>query len=96
MEILQAILHYNGYLRVWFDRDISFTVGEGLSAGLASLTCLIMSRSNERMKENCPITGKQSVILTLVEHGIDSIGRDTALAPINVRLVSDKLLKKND
>ena len=55
-----------------------------------------MSRSNERMKENCPITGKQSVILTLVEHGIDSIGRDTALAPINVRLVSDKLLKKND
>ena len=24
LEILQDILHYNGYLRIWFDRDISF------------------------------------------------------------------------
>ena len=84
MEILQVILHYNRYLRVWFDKDISFTVGEGLSVEIASLLRLIMSRSNERMNENCPITGKQSLKLTVVERGIDSISRDTALAPKSV------------
>lgn len=28
LEILQEILHYDRSLRVWFDRDISFEVGE--------------------------------------------------------------------
>ena len=27
LEMLQDILHYNGYLRIWFDRDINFEAG---------------------------------------------------------------------
>ena len=37
LEILQEILHYDSSLRVWFDRDISFEVGDGLSADIVSL-----------------------------------------------------------
>ena len=37
LEILQEILHYDSTLRVWFDRDISFEVGDGLSADIVSL-----------------------------------------------------------
>ena len=37
LEILQEILHHDSTLRVWFDRDISFEVGDGLSADIVSL-----------------------------------------------------------
>jgi tetratricopeptide (TPR) repeat protein len=80
LEILQEILHYDGYLRIWFDRDISFAVGEGLSADIVSLPRLVTSRSNERLNEDSRITSKQSVKLTVVERVIDSIGRDTSLS----------------
>ena len=80
LEILQEILHYDSYLRIWFDRDISFAVGEGLSADIVSLPRLVTSRSNEKLNEDSRITGKQSVKLTVVERAIDSIGRDTSLA----------------
>ena len=32
LEILQEILHYDGYLLIWFDRDIGFEPGSDLSA----------------------------------------------------------------
>jgi len=76
LEILQEILHYDGYLRIWFDRDISFSVGEGLSADIVSLPRLVTSRSNERLNEDSRITSKKSVKLTVVERAIDAVGRD--------------------
>jgi len=65
LEILQEIFHYDGYLRVWFDRDISFAICEGLSADIVSLPRLITSRSNERLNEDSRITGKQRLKLTV-------------------------------
>jgi hypothetical protein len=76
LEILQDILHYNGYLRIWFDRDISFEPGSDLSADIVSLPRLVTSRSNERLNEDSRITSKKSVKLTVVERVIHNIGRD--------------------
>ena len=47
LEILQEILHSDSTLRFWFDRDISFEVGGGLSADIVSLPRLVTSRSHE-------------------------------------------------
>ena len=96
LEMLQDILHYNGYLRIWFDRDISFSVGEGLSADIVSLPRLVTSRSNEKLNEDSRITGKQSVRLTVVERAIDSIGRDTSLASKSAISALDKSLNTDD
>ena len=76
LEILQDILHYNGYLRIWFDRDISFEPGSDLSADIVSLPRLVTSRSNERLNEDSRITSKKSVKLTVVERVIHNIGRN--------------------
>ena len=76
LEMLQDILHYNGYLRIWFDRDISFEPGSDLSADIVSLPRLVTSRSNERLNEDSRITSKKSVKLTLVERVIHNIGRN--------------------
>jgi len=96
LEILQEILHYDGYLRIWFDRDISFSVGEGLSADIVSLPRLVTSRSNERLNKDSRITSKQSVKLTVVERAIDSIGRDTSLASKSTISALDKFLNNDD
>jgi hypothetical protein len=76
LEILQEILHYDGYLRIWFDRDISFEFGSDLSADIVSLPRLVTSRSNERLNEDSRITNKQDVKLSVVERAIDAIGRE--------------------
>ena len=76
LEILQDILHYNGYLRIWFDRDISFGTGSDLSADIVSLPRLVTSRSNERLNEDSRIANKQDVKLSVVERVIHNIGRD--------------------
>ena len=76
LEILQDILHYNGYLRIWFDRGISFEPGSDLSADIVSLPRLVKSRSNERLNEDSRITSKKSVKLTVVERVIHNIGRN--------------------
>ena len=76
LEMLQDILHYNGYLRIWFDRDISFEPGSDLSADIVSLPRLVTSRSNERLNEDSRITSKKSVKLTVVERVIHNIGRN--------------------
>ena len=77
LEILQEILHYDGYLRIWFDRDISFSVGEGLSADIVSLPRLVTSRSNEKLNEDSRITSKQErEAYSVVERVIHNIGRD--------------------
>ena len=76
LEILQDILHYNGYLRIWFDRDISFGTGNDLSADIVSLPRLVTSRSNERLNEDSRIANKQDVKLSVVERVIHNIGRD--------------------
>ena len=89
-------MHYDGYLRIWFDRDISFSVGEGLSADIVSLPRLVTSRSNEKLNEDSRITGKQSVRLTVVERAIDSIGRDTSLASKSAISALDKSLNTDD
>jgi hypothetical protein len=60
LEILQEFLHYDGYLRIWFDRDISFEAGSDLSADIVSLPRLVTSRSNEKLNEDSCITGKQN------------------------------------
>ena len=78
LEILQEILRYDSTLRVWFDRDISFEVGGDLSADIVSLPRLVTSRSHEKLRDDSRLTSKQSVKLTVVEHAIHNIGRDTA------------------
>ena len=51
----KIFFHYDGYLRIWLDRDINFAVGEGLSADIMSLPRLLTSRSNERLNEDSRI-----------------------------------------
>ena len=80
LEILQEILHYDSSLRVWFDRDISFEVGSGLSADIVSLPRLVTSRSHERLSEDSRLTSKQSVKLAVVERAMHNIGREAAPA----------------
>jgi len=75
LEILQEILHYDGYLRIWFDRDISFESGSELSADIVSLPRLVTSRSNEKLSDDSRLTSKQSVKLAVVERAIYNIGR---------------------
>tara|TARA_B100000242_G_scaffold252860_1_gene195037 strand:+ start:508 stop:717 length:210 start_codon:yes stop_codon:yes gene_type:complete len=48
-QLLQEILHYDGSLRIWFDRDISFEVVGNLSADIVSLPRLVTSRSHEKV-----------------------------------------------
>ncbi len=76
LEMLQDILHYNGYLRIWFDRDINFEAESDLSADIVSLPRLITSRSNEKLRDDSRITNKRSVKLSVVERAIDAVGRD--------------------
>jgi hypothetical protein len=45
-------LHYDSSLRVWFDRDISFEAGSGLSADIVSLPRLVTSRSNDKLRDD--------------------------------------------
>ena len=80
LEILQEILHYNSSLRVWFDRDISFEVGGGLSADIVSLPRLVTSRSHEKLSDDSRLTSKQSVKLAAVERAMHNIGRNVAPA----------------
>ena len=76
LEMLQDILHYNGYLRIWFDRDINFEAGSDLSADIVSLPRVITPRSNEKLRDDSRITNKRSVKLSVVERAIDAVGRD--------------------
>ena len=63
LEILQEILHYDSSLRVWFDRDISFEVGDGLSADIVSLPRLVTSRSHEKLSDDSRLTSKQKLLM---------------------------------
>jgi len=73
LEILQEIMHSNPYLQTWFDRDISFEVGEGLSADIVSLPRLVTSRSNERLRKDSCITRKLDVKLSILERAIEAL-----------------------
>ena len=96
LEVLQEILHYDGSLRMWFDRDISFEVGGDLSADIVSLPRLVTSRSHEKLSDDSRITSKQSVKLAVVERAMHNIGRDAAPAfkPTTSKL--DKFLNVDD
>ena len=80
LEVLQEILHYDSNLRVWFDRDISFEMGSGLSADIVSLPRLVTSRSHEKLSDDSRLTNKQIVKLAVVELAMYNIGRDAAPA----------------
>ena len=92
LEMLQEILHYDSSLRVWFDRDISFEVGGGLSADIVSLPRLVTSRSHEKLSDDSRLTSKQSVKLAVVERAIHNIGRDAAPASKPTASKLDKFL----
>ena len=96
LEILQEILHYDSSLRVWFDRDISFEVGGGLSADIVSLPRLVTSRSHEKLSDDSRLTSKHSVKLAVVERAIYNIGRDAAPAPKDNLYKLDKFLNMDD
>jgi len=96
LEILQEILHYDSSLRVWFDRDISFEVGGGLSADIVSLPRLVTSRSHEKLSDDSRLTNKQSVKLAVVERAIYNIGRDAAPASKDDVYKLDKVLNVDD
>lgn len=74
-------MHYDEYLRVWFDRDISFEVGEELSAYIVSLPRLVTSRSNEKLRDDSRVFKKIDVKISVVERAIHNIGRDTNSQP---------------
>ena len=92
LEILQEILHYDSSLRVWFDRDISFEIGNGLSADIVSLPRLVTSRSLEKLSDDSRLTSKQSVKLAVVERAMHNIGRDAAPATKDDVYKLDKFL----
>jgi len=94
--ILQEILHSDSNLRVWFDRDISFEVGDGLSADIVSLPRLVTSRSHEKLRDDSRLTSKQSVKLAVVERAIHNIGRDTAQTSKGDVSKVDKFLNKDN
>ena len=96
LEILQEILHYDSSLRVWFDRDISFEVGGGLSADIVSLPRSVTSRSHEKLNGDSRLTSKQSAKLAVVERAMHNIDRDTA--PVSKDNVSklDKFMNIDD
>ena len=96
LEILQEILHYDSIFRVWFDREISFEVGGGLSADIVSLPRLVTSRSNEKLSDDIRVTNKQSVKLGVVERAMHNIGRDTAQASKSTSSKLDKFLSIDD
>ena len=96
LEILQEILHYDSSLRVWFDRDISFEVGDDLSADIVSLPRLVTSRSNEKISNDSRLTNKQSVKLAVVERAMHNIGRDAAPASKPTVSKLDKFLNTDD
>jgi len=96
LEILQEILRYDCSLRVWFDRDISFEVGGGLSADIVSLPRLVTSRSHEKLSDDSRLTSKQSVKLAVVERAIHNIGRGAAPASKDDKSKLDKFLNTDD
>ena len=96
LEILQEILHSDSSLRVWFDRDISFEVGDDLSADIVSLPRLVTSRSHEKLSDDSRLTSKQSVKLAVVERATHNIGRDTAPAYKPTTSPLDKFLNGDD
>ena len=96
LEILQEILHSDSSLRVWFDRDITFEVGGGLSADIVSLPRLVTSRSHEKLSDDSRRTSKQSVKLAVVERAIYSIGRDAVPASKDDKSKLDKFLNTDD
>ena len=96
LEILQEILHYDSSLRVWFDRDISFEMGSGLSADIVSLPRLVTSRSHEKLSDDSRLTSKQSVKLAVVERAMHNIGRDAVPASKDDVSKLDKFLKADE
>ena len=85
-------MNYDSSLRIWFDRDISFAIGEGLSADIVPLHRLVTSRSNERLNEDSRISGKQDVKLNVVECAIYRIGRVTAVPSKGDSFMLEKIL----
>ena len=59
LEILQEILHYDGSLRIWFNRDISFEVGGDLSADIVSLPRLVTSCSHKKLSDDSRLSNKK-------------------------------------
>ena len=96
LEMLQEILHYDGSLRVWFDRDISFEVGGDLSVDIVSLPRLVTSRSNEKLSDDSRLTSKQSVKLAVIERAMHNIGRDAAPPSKPTASKLDKFLSTDD
>jgi hypothetical protein len=89
-------LQYDSSLRVWFDRDISFEAGSGLSADIVSLPRLVTSRSHEKLSDDSRLTSKQSVKLAVVERAMHNIGRDAAPTPKEDVSNLDKFLNTDD
>ena len=73
LEILQEIIHADPQLQIWFDRDLDFSVGSGISADIASLPRLITSRSIERQRTDFRIVKKIDVKISVVERAIDNV-----------------------
>ncbi len=96
LELLQEILHYDSNLRVWFDRDISFEMGSGLSADIVSLPRLVTSRSHEKLSDDSRLTNKQCVKLAVVELAMYNIGRDAVPASKDTASKLDKFLNTED
>lgn len=96
LNILQEILQYDSSIRVWFDRNISFEVGSGLSADIVSLPRLVTSRSHEKLSDDSRIISKQNVKLAVVERAMHNIDRDAAPASKSTVSKLDKFLNANN
>ena len=67
-----------------------------MSAGIASLSRLVTSRSHEKLSADSRLTSKQSVKLAVVERAMHNIGRDTAPVAKDDASKLDKFLNIDD
>ena len=96
VKMPQEILHNDSSLRIWFDRDIGFEVGEDLSADIVSLSRLVTLCSHEKLSDDSRLTSKQIVRLAVVERAMHNIARNTAPATEDDVSKLDKFLNTDD
>jgi hypothetical protein len=76
LEILQELVSADASLQTWFDRNLDFGHGSLIDANLGNLPRLVTSRSVEKQRDDCRITKKLDVKLSVVERAIQNIGRE--------------------
>ena len=96
LEILQEIVAADASLQIWFDMHLDFEHGSLIDASLGNLPRLVTSRSIEKLRDDSRLVKKIDVKISVVEHAIYSIGRDTAVPSKGDSLMLEKFLNTDD